>query len=720
MPIPAFSIRIFIVRLTLASLCVLNAALPSAWADSVTRPSPDSIELPSMSISAGEIENPDGPVIGYKASRSKSATRTDTALHETPQSVSVVPKDVLEDTGSTRLQDALDYAGGIGRANNFGGQGLTTFTVRGFTTGEFYRNGFPINRGYPNAPDANTVERLEVLRGPSTALYGRGDPGGTFNVVSKQPLNERKVTLGSQFDDQGMHRATLDASGPLDEDGKLAYRLNILGEGGDSFRDDVDSERYDVAPVLSWQLSDTTKIVFEGDFMRNNHPLDRGLTRLPNQAGSASRDTNIWEKGSDNLLHNDNNMAQIRFEHLLNDNWTLGGGMQVLDGSLKGNAVEANGLQADGQTLGRNFNYRKLEWTDKDYQLNLTGHFDTGGLAHTLLTGVEYEDYDYKSIIRRSAAGIGAYPINIFNPTLGQARPALTRTTTHDKENLKTWAAFVQDQVALTDRLSALAGVRFERFEHQYDNYLPGTKGWEAADNSVTPRFGLIYALTDTLSAYANTARSFKPNTGASRDGAGFDPEKGKSYELGLKWESLDGQLSLDTAIYHIVKENVLTRDPVDPNYSVAAGQVRSRGLDINVAGNLTPEWRVIGGYAYVDAEVTKDNSLPTGTRLANIPRNSFSLLNTYEFQDGMAKGLGLGVGVKYVDDRAGQTATQTYNMDQYSVVDLLSFYKVNENVRLNLDLKNIFNKGYDEGAFNTYVYPGAPRTVQAGIAYTF
>ena len=413
-------------------------------------------------------------------------------------------------------------------------------------------------------------------------------------------------------------------------------------------------------------------------------------------------------------------MGQIRFEHLLDDDWTLAGGMQVLDGSLKGNAVEANGLQADRETLGRNFNYRKLEWTDKDYQLNLTGHFDTGGFAHTLLTGVEYEDYDYKSIIQRSAAGTSAYPINLFNPILGQARPALTRTTTHDKENLKTWAAFVQDQVALTERLSALAGVRFERFEHQYDNYLPNSQGWDAADNAVTPRFGLIYALTDTLSVYANTARSFKPNTGASSNGAGFDPEKGKSYELGLKWEALEGQLSVDSAIYHIVKENVLTRDPVEPNYSVAAGQVRSRGLDINVAGNLTPEWRVIGGYAYVDAEVTKDNSLATGTRLANIPRNSFSLLNTYEFQDGQAKGLGLGVGVKYVDDRAGQTATQTYNMDQYSVVDLLSFYKVNEHVRLNLDLKNVFNKGYDEGAFNTYVYPGAPRTLQAGIAYTF
>ncbi|MNG89364.1 Ferrichrome-iron receptor precursor [compost metagenome] len=630
----------------------------------------------------------------------------------------MVPKDVLEDTGATRLQDGLDYAGGVGRANNFGGQGLTTFTVRGFTTGEFYRNGFPINRGYPNAPDANTVERLEVIRGPASSLYGRGDPGGTFNVVSKQPLPEPKVTLGSQFDDQGMHRATLDATGPLNQDGSLAYRLNLLGEGGESFRDDVESERYDVAPVLSWQVNDSTKIVFEGDFMRNNHPLDRGLTRYATQTGSASRDTYIWEKGSDNLLHNDNNMAQVRFEHLLNDNWTLGGGFQFLDGSLKGNAVEANGAPADGRTLQRNFNYRKLEWTDRDWQLNLTGHFDTGAFSHTLLTGIEYEDYDYSSIIRRSTA---SYPIDIYNPVLGQPRPALaTVPTTWDTENLKTWAFFIQDQVALTERLKALAGVRFERFEHDYDDKRPANRDFSKGENGVTPRFGLIYDLTDTVAVYANTARSFKPNSGASLQGSGFDPEKGKSYELGVKWEALDRQLSVDAAIYHIVKENVLTRDPADPNYNLAAGEVRSRGLDINVAGNLTPEWRVIGGYAYVDAEVTKDNRLPSGTRLANIPRNSFSLLNTYEFQDGLAKGLGLGVGVKYVDDRNGQTEAVTYNMDQYTVVDLLAFYKVNDNIRLNLDLKNLFNKEYDEGAFNFYAYPGAPRTVQAGVSYTF
>ncbi|MBW8354470.1 TonB-dependent siderophore receptor [Pseudomonas protegens] len=706
-------------RRTLLSICVLQALSSTSWAEQA-QVKPSTLELGTADVIGTETyERADGPVQGYRATRSASATRTDTSIHETPQSISVVAKDAVEDLGATRLQDALDYAGGVGRANNFGGQGLTTFTVRGFTTGEFYRNGFPINRGYPNMPDANTIERLEVLRGPATMLYGRGDPGGTFNVVSKQPLPERTVTLGSQLNDQGMRRGTLDASGPLDEDGRLAYRLNVVGEGGDTFRDHVDTERYGVTPVLSWQVSDATRLIFEGDFMRNNAPLDRGVTRYAKQIGSASRDSFFGEKDV-GKLHNDNNMAQLRFEHLLNDDWTLGGGVQWLDGSLKGNAVEANGIAADGRTLGRNFNYRKLEWTDRDAQLNLTGHFDTAGLQHTLLTGIEYEDYDYQSIIQRSSGAVGAYPIDLFDPLYGQPRPALTRTPTHDKENLKTYAAFVQDQVALTDKLKVLAGARFERFEHDYETYVPGGKSWQASDNAVTPRIGVSYDLTETLALYADTARSFKPNTGASRLGGGFAPEKGKSYEMGLKWEALDQQLSVDAAIYQIEKRNVLTADPVDSTFSVAAGEVRSRGFDVNVAGNLTPEWRVIGGYAYVDAEVTKDNVLRSGTRLLNIPKNSFSLLNMYEFQDGMLKGLGLGSGLRYVDERAGQTANTGFSMGSYTVVDLLGFYKVNDKVRLNLDLKNLFDRDYEEGAFgNVYAYPGAPRTLQVGIAYT-
>ncbi|QDD89919.1 TonB-dependent siderophore receptor [Pseudomonas oryzihabitans] len=669
----------------------------------------------------GTTESPTGPVQGYKAERSSSATRTDTPLHETPQSVSVVSREALTDVSATSLQQALDLAGGVGRGNNFGGQGLTNYTVRGFTSAEYFRNGFPMNRGYPSAPDAALLERVEVLRGPAATLYGRSDPGGTFNVITKQPLGERKTTIGSQFTDQGQKRGTLDTTGPVDEDGRLAYRLNLIAQGGDTFRDDVHTERYEVAPVLSWQATDATLITFEADIIRNNAPLDRGRTNYLAQRAEASRSTNAWEKGTTNLLHNDSETYQLRFEHQLNDAWTLAGGFQYLDGSLKGNAVEANGVQANGVILGRNFSYRNLEWSDRDLQLNLTGHFDTFGLGHTLVTGVEVEDYDYRSIIQRSAGGTGVYTVNLVDPVLGQPRPALTRTPTHDHETLKSWAAFVQDQLAVTDRLKLLGGVRLERFEHDYDNFVAGGQSWSNDDTAVTPRLGASYDLTPELALYSSASKSFKPNTGAARQGGGFDPEEGKAYELGLKWAALGGRLSVDAAIFHTVKENVLTLDPVDPNFSVAAGEVRSRGFELNVAGDLTRNWRILGGYAYTDAEVTKDNSLPSGTRLTNIPRNAVNLLNVYEFHDGALRGLGLGGNIRYVGAREGQkTAVSDYKMDSYTVTDLLSFYQVDAHLRLNLDVRNVFNKGYDESSWNAYSYPGEPRTVQAGFTYTF
>jgi len=205
-----------------------------------------------------------------------------------------VPAQVVEDIGATRLEDALDYAGGVERGNNFGGQGLTEFLVRGFSTQEFYRNGFAVNRGYPNMPDANTLERIEVLRGPASMLYGRGDPGGTFNIVSKQPQAERRTVLGSQVNTDGLRRGTLDTTGALDESAAFTYRLNLVAEGSDSFRDHVESERYNIAPVLRWQLNDDTALILEGDYLHNRHPLDRGLTRYPNQAGRNCAWSTSW------------------------------------------------------------------------------------------------------------------------------------------------------------------------------------------------------------------------------------------------------------------------------------------------------------------------------------------------------------------------------------------------------------------------------------------
>lgn len=617
-------LKLRLLSLSIAQLC----CIPAAFADTNN----SSTTLATIKIKAQQASDQT-----YKVDSSSSATRSEIALQDTPQSVSMVTQKVIEDIGATRLVEALDLAGGVTRANNFGGQGLTGFNMRGFTSGEFYRNGFPINRGYPNAPDSNTIERVDVLRGPSSSLYGRGDPGGTFNLISKTPKSEQQTTLGAQLSSEGLYRTTVDTTGTVPDAENIGYRLNVIAEGGDSYRDHVESKRYGIAPVIQWQATDATKVTFEADILRNQHPLDRGHTRYPTQKSfNSSPETYLWETGKYyNRLYNDNNMTQLRVEHDLGNDWKLNAGVQYLNGKLHGYAVEANGIQNDGETLGRNYNYRELKWQDTDAQINLTGNFQLLGLAHTLVTGLEYENYDYKSYIIRSSGDIGSYPINIYNPVLGQPLPELNRVTTHDRENLKTTALFVQDQIGLNERLSALLGLRFEHYEHDYKNLLPNTTNWNTSHDAFIPRLGLVYKAIDDLSLYGNAAKSFKPNTGASRNGEGFDPEEGTAYELGFKWQALDNMLSIDSAIFYANKENVLTLDPVDSAYKVAAGEVRSRGIELNIAGQITPAWKIIGGYAYTDAEVTKDNTLQKGTALANIPKNSFNLLNIYEFQDG-------------------------------------------------------------------------------------
>jgi len=702
-------LKLRLISLSIAQLCCISTAFAETDQSSTT--------LATIKIKAQQAADQ-----AYKVDNSISATRSEVALKDTPQSVSVVTQKVIEDIGATRLIEALDLAGGVTRANNFGGQGLTGFNLRGFTSGEFYRNGFPINRGYPNAPDSNTIERVDVLRGPSSSLYGRGDPGGTFNLISKTPKSEQQTTLGAQLNGEGLYRTTIDTTGTIPNAENIGYRLNVIAEGGDSYRDHVESKRYGIAPVIQWQASDATKVTFEADILRNQHPLDRGHTRYAGQKSfNSSPETYLWETGKyNNRLYNDNDMTQLRVEHDFGNDWKLNAGVQYLNGKLYGYAVEANGIQADGDTLDRNYNYRELKWQDTDAQINLTGKFQLLGLAHTLVTGFEYENYDYKSYIIRSDPKSNNYPINIYDPVLGQPLPELKNITTHDHENLKTTAVFAQDTIDLNERLSALLGLRFEHYEHDYKNLLPNTANWNTSHDAFIPRLGLVFKARDDLSIYSNAAKSFKPNTGASRNGEGFDPEEGMAYELGFKWQALDNMLSVDSAIFYAKKENVLTLDPIDSAYKVAAGEVRSQGIELNIAGQITPAWKIIGGYAYTDAEVTKDNTLQKGTTLANIPKNSFNLLNIYEFQGGALQGLGLGVNQKYIDKRAGQTANSTYTMKGYAVTDLVSYYQATPKLRLNLDLKNIFDKVYDESAFNLYAYPGESRTVQLGMSYTF
>jgi len=699
----------------LLSVALLGAALGSAAAQEAADAAQE-VRLDELAIAGNGI--PSRKADGYLARDSVSATRTDTPLREVPQTVVVVPAQALEDAAATRVDTALDLAG-VGRANNFGGLGLTEFTIRGFSTGEYYRNGFPINRGYPNSPDIVSIERIEVLKGPSAFLYGRGDPGGTFNIVTKQPLAERSLAIGTQYGSYNMKRSTFDATGALDESGQVLARVTGAVEDNGSFRDFVRSDRYYLAPVIAWKPNADTTVTFEGEFISAAQTLDRGIVPFRGDLRAVPR-TRFLGEPAIAPVHNDNALGQLRIEHRLDPDWVVTAGAQLLGGNIKGNGVGVTGVLSDGRTLRRAYEFRDLTWSDLDLQLNLAGKFDTGPFRHTLLTGLEYDNYRYREVFNRSNSAVNPFFLDLLNPRYGQALPPITSAVTNFLQTTQSYAGYVQDQIDLTPRLHALLGVRVEDVGLVTNNHLSG-KTTAIQGTAATPRFGLTYDLLDTVSVYGNYARSFRPNAGTSRTGQPFAFEEGEGYEVGAKFSLLDDRLSATAALFDIRRSNVLTADPIDPNFNVAAGEVRSRGFDLTVAGYLAPGWRVIGSYAYVDAAVVRDNTIPVGTRIANIPRNSFAVQSVYEFQGGDLRGLGLGAGITYVDQRVAQTAVTTFKLPDYTLFNLISYYQITPEVRIYLNVDNVFDTTYFDRAWqNRYATPGLPRTITGGVAARF
>ncbi len=689
-----------------------RAAAAQAAADT----SPE-IQLDEISIAGGGGSAP-LRAEGYLARTSVSATRTDTPLRETPQAVVPVPRQVLEDAAATRVDTALDLAG-VGRSNNFAGLGLTEFTIRGFATGEYYRNGFPINRGYPNSPDIVSIERIEVLKGPSAFLYGRGDPGGTFNIVTKQPTAERSFAIGTQYGSYNAKRSTFDATGALDEGGTVLARLTGAVEDNGSFRDFVHSDRYYLAPVIAWKPSADTTVTFEGEFISAGQIFDRGIVPFRNDLRAVPRNRYIGEPGLA-PFRNDNALGQLRVEHRFDADWVLNAGAQVMAGNIAGDAVQTVGFLGNGNLLRRTLDRRELTWSDLDLQINLAGKFETGFLRHALLVGLERDSLRYREDITRSNFNTNPFVLDLFAPRYGQALPALTVRSSNLLQNTTSYAGYVQDQIDLTPKLHALLGVRVEDIALDTTNYINGATT-KLQGTAATPRFGLVYDVTEIASIYGSYAQSFRPNTGADRSGRPFPFQQAESYEAGVKLSLLDGRLDATAAFFDIRRTNQLVTDPVDQNFSVATGAARSRGFDISVAGFLAPGWRVIGTYAFVDAAITRDSTLPVGTRLANIPQNSVALQSVYEFQSGPLRGLGLGGGVTHVDSRVAGTALSTFTMPAYTLANLISYYQISPGVRVYLNVDNLFDERYFDRSFqNRYATPGQPRTIMGGVAARF
>ncbi|SED09165.1 iron complex outermembrane recepter protein [Pseudomonas mohnii] len=675
---------------------------------------PQTLELDAISVTS-DYESATGPVDGYRATRSSSATKTDTAIRDIPQSISVIPVSVLNDLGSISVERALDFAGGVSKQNNFGGLTLYEYSVRGFTTSEFYKDGFSANRGYPSTPDVVSIERIEVLKGPAASLYGRGDPGGTVNIVTKKPRPEAFATLHTSAGSWDRYRTALDVNTPLDEDGNVLSRVNLAIEDGQSFRDHVDRERVFVAPAFSWQLNPDTTLLVESEFVRHRSTFDRGIVAPNNVWSGVSRSTFLGEP-NDGDIDNHNNLLQAALEHHLNDAWKLRLASHYKQGKLWGFASEARALNADGHTVNRRYRERDNDWHDSITQLELRGLFDTGPWQHELLIGSEYENYRKNERVTTIAGS--PYAVDIDQPVYGQPKPGGARSGTDFFEHVESRALNLQDQILFTDTLRGMLGARLERFEQGIDDHTRNTTNRQQHD-ALTQRAGLLYQLTPEIGLFANASTSFKPNNGLDAAGRSFDPEEGVGYEIGIKSDLFDDRLSSTLAAFHIEKKNVLALDP-GTDTSRAMGKARSQGFDLQVAGQVTDAVRVIGAFAYIDAEVTEgDKVIPTGSRILGVAKHSGSLLGVYAFQDGRLRGSDLGAAFTYVGDRSGEAGSD-FQLPAYHTVDLLAHYKASDNVTVGLNLNNVFDEKYFERSYSNYwVNPGEPRNFTVSLTLT-
>ncbi len=657
-----------------------------------------------------------------------AGAKSDLPLRELPQSVRIVTRQAIDDLGATKLDDVLDYVGGVSRQNNFGGL-WDNIAIRGLPGNEntgmaTLLNGFSSNRGF-NAPrDLAGVERIEFLKGTAAALYGSSEPGGTLNIVSKRPMWKAAHSVEGYVGSYGLKRGVFDSTGPVGEN--FAYRLNVAVEDRDSFRDYVSARREVIAPAFTWKLGRDTVLEYASEYLRQATALDRGVVAVNNQLGAISRSRFLGEPADGNVVVK-NQTHQFILSHEWNSTWRSRFGLSYRETSVNGFSTEATALQANGN-LTRQRRFRDYNSDDIALQAELQGNVQTGAVEHELLFGVESFRFNMDSLMLRVNPTVAnPYAINIYNPVYGQAQPTPTANT-DTLEHQRNTAFYVQDAIKLAPEWRLVAGLRMDNYRQSLLNRRTNTTASQEP-SSASPRIGLSWLPTPQWTFYANAGRSFRPNVGSDFAASAFEPEAGKSMELGTKWESADKRMGATAALFDIRKRNVLTSDPVNAGFSMSAGEIRSRGLEFDFAGQVTKNWRVNASMVFNNVEITKDNSLEVGGRLLNVPKVNGSVLAVYE--DALANGqrYGIGGGITHVGKRLGQARTQAeanagtpaFDLPSYTTAKLVGYWRLNPTLRLTLDIDNLLDKTYYTSSYSrVWVTPGTARTITVGLQAKF
>ena len=662
--------------------------------------------------------------------------RGDVPLKSLPQNIDVVSAELLKDVGVNDFQNALDFASGVARQNSFGGL-WDSFAIRGFAGDEnlpsgYVVNGFSAGRGFSGRRDTSNVQAIEVLKGPGSALYGRSEPGGTINIITKKPQFTEEGYIQATAGTYSLYRLEGDYTNAINDD--LAFRVNGAYEDAGSFRNTVESNKLAFTPSLTYQITDDTSLTYELEVLDQEAPFDRGIVVVDYQFGTVPIDT-FYGEPNDGPMSIEALGHQLTLQHGLNSDWSVMVGLSYRESSFEGysSEVELSGgrqlLYTDGETVSRQRRYRDYDAEDLSGRIELSGTVETGDIVHHILIGADAYDYQLDQIQQRWRTAWGAgdttYSVSLINPEYGQAQPE-TGALWDRREDQSTVGLYVQDQIDLTDSLKVLAGFRFDDYSRDFYNYLADSESSQS-QTATSPRIGLVYEPSNLYTLYLSYSEGFRPNSGTDADGEAFDPEESKSYEAGVKFANSDESLTGTVAIFRAEKSNVLSADPVNSGYSAALGEAESQGIEVDLNDVIADDTTVTVAYAYVDAETSNDIvnfdwgvNIPAGSRLINIPEHKLNV-TAMHFMDIAGKESKVGASVTYVGDRLGETIDPDYILPSYTTVRLFGSVNLSDNVVINADIDNLFDKEYYASSYSAlWTMPGTPRTAKISVKYAF
>ncbi|BDA71308.1 hypothetical protein CAL7716_054740 [Calothrix sp. PCC 7716] len=546
-------------------------------------------------------------------------------------------------------------------------------------------------------------------------MFGAVEPGGIVNVTTKQPLSTPYYKLGLEVGNYGFYQPSIDVSGPLTTDKNLLYRFIASYQASDSFVDFANSELITIAPSITWKLGDRTTLNLYYEYIRSEqNPYKADVPVFSDNTFGLPRNRYVGYPDLDFAIKDVHKLGYA-LNHQFNDNWQLRNNIAVVTSAAKDAYTYFSELVDDRFLVASSIDRREYSIDNYFGQIDLLGKFKTGAVAHQLLIGFE-ANRRVSNFELRTSQGPG--DLDLLNPnydTSSYQFLPISRFAYY--EPIQSYGIYLQDQITLLNNLKLLIGGRFDWVERTFD--IVGEPAQEQSDSAFSPRIGLVYQPSDIVSLYASYSRSFTPTFGFNPDGRAFKPTKGTQYEAGIKADFLEGRLSTTLAAYQITKSNVTTPDPNNPNFSIQVGEQESRGIELDIAGEILPGLKVIASYAHTNAEVTEDNTATVGNRLNNVPENQASLWTTYQIQKGDLQGLGFGFGLFYVGDRQGDL-DNSFILPSYLRTDAAIYYRRN-GFNAAINIRNLFDKTYYEYSYGRfYNQLGDPFTIIVSVSWEF